>query len=529
MSQGAAQQRSAAKRCTRSASLAAFALAAVMSIVASNPAKAEPASVIIDTGAIEGLSDQGLDRFLGIPYAAAPVGERRWRAPAPPAPWSGVRAATAFSDDCPQRRPPWDRTQSDHPISEDCLGINVWRPSAAEGPLPVMVWIHGGGFVMGSSSQTALDGGAIARRGVIVVSFNYRIGRFGFFAHPALSAEQAGAPLGNYGMMDQLAALGWVQRNIAAFGGDPGNVTIFGESAGGTSVLHLMVMEEARGLFHRAIAQSSAGRDRWPMLSAATHRPSAEAIGERFAREAGLQNASTSDLRALPMETVMGRVDLVNAEENTFSGPIVDGTLVTGSAADGFRAGRQVNVPLLIGFNSNELGALPGILRNPMARRFANLLGAPRRELERVYGGRSAFNRGFVSDFPFAEPARFVAGVSARAGAPTYLYVFDYVSEARRDGADGASHATDVPFVFSTMAEVWPGVTPADQAQSDLMIEYWTNFAKSGDPNSEARPPWNLYAGDSRAFWFTNHGPAERDLNTSVLDAIESAHGARQP
>jgi para-nitrobenzyl esterase len=389
-----------------------------------------------------------------------------------------------------------------------------------------MVWIHGGGFVMGSSSQAALDGGAIARRGVIVVSFNYRLGRFGFFAHPALSAEQAGGLLGNYGMMDQLAALRWVQRNIAAFGGDPGNVTIFGESAGGTSALHLMVMEEARGLFHRAIAQSSAGRDRWPALTTPTHRPSAEAIGERFSREAGLQSASVGDLRALPMETVMGRVDLINSEENTFSGPIVDGVLVRGSAADGFRSGQQAQIPLLIGVNSNELGALPGIFRNPMANRFAGLLGAPRRDLERIYGGRSAFNRGFVSDFPFVEPARFIAGLSAAAGAPTYLYIFDYVSEARREGSDGASHATDVPFVFSTMGEVWEGVTPADQAQSDLMISYWTAFARGGDPNGEGRVSWRTYRSDSKALWLTNDGPVERGLNTSVLDAIQAAHAA---
>lgn len=393
--------------------------------------------------------------------------------------------------------------------------------------MPVMVWIHGGGFVMGSANGPLLDGAAIARRGVVLVSLNYRIGRFGFFAHPALSAEQAGSTVGNYGLMDQIEALRWVQRNIAAFGGDPGNVTIFGESAGGTSVLNLMVVEQARGLFHRGIAQSSGARDRWPALREATHRPSAEMIGERFAREAGLPNATASDLRRIPVETLMGRLDLINGEEETFSGPIVDGQLIRGTAAAGFEKGWQGSLPLLIGFNSNELGALPAFLRNPLVDKAVRILDAPQDQLERVYGGRDAYYRGFVSDYPFAEPSRHVANTYASAGLPSYLYVFDYVIEANRRNADGASHATDVPFVFSTVSTAWPNATSSDQAQSELMLDYWTAFARTGDPNGSDRPGWPVYTGDSSALWFTNSGPSIHDLNKPVLDAIQRLQSVR--
>ncbi len=209
----------------------------------------------------------------GLPYAAPPVGPLRWRPPQAPAGWSGVRDASAYGDDCVQKRAGWDSTQSKLPVSEDCLTLNVWAPADAKG-LPVMVWIHGGGFTMGSGSQPLFDGAKLARRGVVIVTLNYRLGRFGFFAHPALTAEGAGAPLGNYGLMDQVAALQWVKANIATFGGDPAKVTIFGESAGGGSVIQLMLMPSAQGLFRAAAVESGGGRDDWPTLAKAEEKAS---------------------------------------------------------------------------------------------------------------------------------------------------------------------------------------------------------------------------------------------------------------
>lgn len=485
------------------------------------------ALVTVDTGTLAGARSADVERFLGIPFAAAPSGPLRWRPPQPAAAWPGQRAAVAFGNDCVQNRPQWDRMSSDLPLGEDCLYLNVWRPAQrAEAALPVMVWIHGGGFVMGSSGTPVLDGSAIARRGIVVVSFNYRLGRFGFFAHPVLSAAQHDEPLGNYGLMDQIAALRWVRRNIGAFGGDAGNITIFGDSAGGTSVLQLMAIDQARGLFHKAIAQSAGGRDPWPHLRRATHRPSAEAIGERFAREAGLREPTPEALRALPAELLRGGLDLVNMEPDTYSGPMIDGTLVTGPAAQAFAAGHHARVPLLSGFTSNELGDLPAPLRDMMVQRCLALLDLPRERIEALYGGAEGLSRGLVSDFPFAEPARHVAALCAAAGAPSFLYVFDYVVESLRTAVHGAAHATDVPYVFSTLTRLWPQATTADEAQSALMLDYWTQFARAGDPNCAGRPRWPVYRGDSMAFWFGQDGPALRALAATRLDAIEAARTA---
>lgn len=255
----------------------------------SPPSAGVPVETQIDSGTLRGREADGIKSFKGIPYAAPPVGELRWRAPAAPTAWSGVREADQYGSDCVQNRVSWDKTQSAQPTSEDCLTLNVWAPAAAK-KAPVMVWIHGGGFVMGSGSQPIFDGAKLAGRDVVVVTFNYRLGRFGFFAHPALTREAAGAATGNFAFMDQVAALEWVKRNIAAFGGDPGNVTIFGESAGGGSVNQLMLAQPARGLFHKAIAQSGGGRDVLPLLSAErAGKPSAEAVGTAFAAKAGVK------------------------------------------------------------------------------------------------------------------------------------------------------------------------------------------------------------------------------------------------
>ncbi|MBP7705064.1 MAG: carboxylesterase family protein [Caulobacter sp.] len=489
------------------------------------PTAGAPVRAQVETGALSGRQADGVSIFKGIPYAAPPVGDLRWRAPARAASWQGVREADRFGFDCVQNKPGWDATQSREPQSEDCLTLNIWAPQGAA-KAPVMVWIHGGGYVMGSGSQPIFDGSKLARRGVIVVTFNYRLGRFGFFAHPALTAEAKGGPVGNYGYMDQVAALEWVKRNAAAFGGDPANVTIFGESAGGGSVNQLMLMPQARGLFGKAIAQSGGGRDVLALLNAdKPTKPSAESIGAAFARKAGVATDDAAALRALPAKTVLGGIDLLNMEEATYSGPFIDGQFVTGGAAEGFAAGKQAKVPYLVGANSDELGVIPALFRGGMVSKALKQLGGDTAAIEAAYGGKSAMNDSFLSDMTFVEPARHLAGLQAAAGAPTWLYSFGYVPEAKRKSQKGAPHASDLAFVFGNLSALDVKTTAADEAAATLIGDYWVAFARAGDPNGAGRAAWPAYRRDAdELLSFTNDGATTGKPAAAVLDAI----GAQQ-
>ncbi len=462
-----------------------------------------PVEASVRDGALRGYVENGVRTFKGVPYAQAPVGDLRWRPPQAAKAWIGVREAQAFGPDCMQNRVGWDDTQTKLPVSEDCLTLNVWTPAGAS-KAPVMVWIHGGGFVMGSGSQPVFDGAALARRGVVVVTFNYRLGRFGFFAHPALDAEHPDEPKANYAFMDQVAALAWVKANIASLGGDPGRVTVFGQSAGGGSVAQMMLIPGARGLFQQAIAQSGGGRDVWPLLAA--DRPgkvSAEAIGTAFADKAGLKTADAAALRALPAAKLLGKLDLLNMEEATFSGPVVDGRLVTGSAVEGFAAGRQAKVPLLIGANSDELGIIPGFLKGMFAGKTIAQLGLPEDKLLAIYGNKSTLNNDLPSDATFVEPAHALAGLAAKGGQPVWSYSFGYVVEAKRKDWRGAPHSGDLGFVFDTLGKLKDPPTTADQAVATRWADAWVAFAKTGDPG------WSRYdpATDQR-MTVTNDGAA---------------------
>ena len=270
-----------------------------------------------------GAAADGVVSWKGVPFAAPPVGDLRWRAPRPAPAWDGVRQASAYANDCMQQPFPSDAAPLGTPPAEDCLYLNVWAPEKpAAAKLPVMVWIHGGGFVNGGSSPAVYDGSHFARRGVVFVSFNYRLGRFGFFAHPALTQEAAGGPLGNYGYLDQIAALRWVQKNVAAFGGDPGNVTLFGESAGGGSVNTLMISPLAKGLFHKAIVQSGGGRAGGVMAMRHARQPgpdgspSGEANGLAFAKLAGVTGEDAAALAALRKLPAADVVRGLNADDD---------------------------------------------------------------------------------------------------------------------------------------------------------------------------------------------------------------------
>ena len=330
-------------------------------------AAATPDLVKVDSGQLKGVVNNGVVSFKGIPFAAPPIGELRWRPPQPAKPWTEVRSAAKFAPDCLQVPFPSDAAPLSASLSEDCLYVNVWAPAASGSKkLPVMVWIYGGGFVNGGTSPAVYDGTKFAEDGTVFVSLNYRVGRFGFFAHPALSRENPKEPHGNYGYMDQIAALQWVKRNIAAFGGDPGNVTVFGESAGGGSVLMLLTSPLSERLFQKAIVQSGGGRDhlmglRYIDKSSPLGIPSSEDIGMNFAKSNGIESIgpeALAALRALPAEKVVAGLNMatMGAAAQTYSGPMVDGRIVVESPQAAILAGRWSKVPVMIGATSADIG-----------------------------------------------------------------------------------------------------------------------------------------------------------------------------
>jgi para-nitrobenzyl esterase len=482
------------------------------------------APVRTEAGPVSGLVADGVAAYKGIPFAAAPVGDLRWRAPQPPQPWTTVRPADQYASDCMQKPFGGDAAPLGTPPAEDCLYLNVWTPAERRaGPLPVMVWIYGGGFVNGGSSPAVYDGSAFARRGVVFVSMNYRLGRFGFFAHPALTAEAKaeapGAALGNYGFLDQLAALQWVKRNAAAFGGDPGNVTIFGESAGGGSVNALMISPLARGLFHKAIVQSGGGRSRGPIsmrhvsTPGANGSPSAEALGVAFATKAGITAAGAEALkalRALPPAAVVNEMNLMASQPDTYSGPMIDGVFLTEEAEPAFRTGRQAKVPYMIGANDREFGFFS--LPPDRATAMFDVFGADKAAVLKAYDPQGA-NPGeaavqLMSDQAMVEPARLLARLTAPA-QPTYAFRFSYVASSLRAKEKGALHATEIPFVFATVRAKYGAATTAeDVAVGEAMNAYWVAFAKTGDPNGDGRPRWPAYtAARDEIMDFTAAGP----------------------
>lgn len=466
--------------------------------------------VTIDTGALRGTASGDIDVFKVVPYAAPPVGDLRWRAPQAAAAWDGVRDARSSGPRCPQ--PYRASTWAPGPMSEDCLYLNLWVPHGGTG-LPVMVWIHGGGYFSGSGTMKLYDGKALAKRGVIVITINYRLGRLGFFAHPALKADRDARhpdePMGLYGVLDQIAALQWVQRNIAAFGGDPTNVTIFGESAGGGSVTQLMVSPLARGLFARAISQSGAtgtSLDTFMEVSL-PGRPSAMRLAQAFLDSAGVPgDIDAAGLRALPADLF---VDANPLAEQPWT--FVDGSIVPDSVARMFAEGRQQRVPFLLGANSHEgasIRARPGAMADIAP-------DVTRDELEALYGRQSetGYAQLWFGDSRFLAAAKFLAtgmangSADAGGGAPAYLYYLSYRTRAARGYYPGVRHGDDLPYVFQALADFETGAVAEDYRVSKRIAAYWTQFAKTGDPNGPGLPRWEPYrAAEDNWFEMGEHG-----------------------
>ncbi len=503
------------------------------------------ATVRVDGGELQGSSADGVTSFKGIPFAAPPVGDRRWRPPQAAPRWTGVRQAAEFGASCMQGRfggpppgagragappaggtapapatpsapatqpaptlaPPAAAVAAAPAPSEDCLYLNVWRPAdPATRNAPVMVWIYGGGFTGGSSSSPNTSGAQFAKQGVVLVAMNYRVGRFGFFAHPALSRERPDENKGNYAYMDQIAALQWVKKNIAAFGGDPNNVTIFGFSAGGVSVHSMLASPEARGLFHKAIVQSGGSRD-----SVLTARPmradgadpnypvSAETIGINFAKSMGIDGtdeAALAKLRGLSADEVLRGVPpqpgAAPPQETT---PILDGKLITETAETAYKAKRMPRVPLLLGSNSADTAG--NRIRSRTKEEFFARYGQWSAEAKAAYDPDGTTDLATMvsranDDFGQAEPARFAANAFAANGSPVYLYRFSYVQTSMREMARaGAPHGGEIAYVFGTLSAGRGGApTPDDYAVSRMGQSYWVNFARTGDPNGTGLPGW---------------------------------------
>ncbi|HEX4695684.1 carboxylesterase/lipase family protein [Sphingomonas sp.] len=510
-------------------------LLALGGLMLAAPAMAQTGPVVnAPSGAVRGASDRGTVVFKGIPYARPPIGALRWRPPVAMPRWSRVRDASAFGPACvqPQSKTPTSvySPAQPLPVSEDCLTLNIWTPKNAKNA-PVFFWIHGGALVTGSSREPMYDGKRLAERGVIVVSINYRLGVLGWLAHPQLSAESPQHVSGNYGLLDQIAALQWVRYNIAAFGGDARNVTIAGESAGGLSVMYLMDSPLARGLFQKAIAESAYMISMPDLKKSVYGAPSGEAMGQLLG--GGLQAPDIATLRGMDAQTITD-----SAAKMGF-GPwgTVDGLVLPMQMVDAFDQKKQAPVPLLAGFNQGEIRSLMMLAPKPPATaeayetairdRYGDLADA----FLRLYPAAD-YKESIIAttrDGLYGWTAERLARKQTAIGQPAYLYLFDHGYPAMDTAGLHAFHASELPFVFGTIDVLpprWPTIpaTADERAISDAIADYWASFARTGKPVAANAPAWPAYGNAANYMHFaatpqpeTKLMPGMYALNETVM------------
>lgn len=474
--------------------------------IAANPVVEAPA------GTLEGKTVGKVREYKGIPFAQPPVGPLRWKAPQPLPAWPGVRKAQSFGAACIQPRPAAVHIYANPPakISEDCLTLNIWAPEDAK-DAPVIVWIHGGALTTGYSHEGMYDGAKLAARGAIVVSINYRLGVLGYLAHPALSAESPDGVSGNYGVLDQIAALEWVKANIGAFGGDAGNVTIAGESAGALSVMYLMASPKARGLFHKAIAQS-AYMISTPSLKEERHgEAAAEATGLRVAAALGANDLTS--LRAMDATALSDGA----LKAGYFPWGTIDGKILPRQLVDTFDRGEQAPVPIIAGFNIGEIRSLrmlaPPVPANAAAyeaairERYGDLADA----WLKLYPAKNLGEAILATprDAMYGWTSERLAIKQTALGQPSYLYLFDHGYPAASEAGLHGFHAAEIPFVFGTAGDTppyWPKIpdTVAERRFATAMGDYWVSFAKTGKPEAAGQAAWRAYGGDAAFIAFAD-------------------------
>ncbi len=523
---------------------------AMVGLLLAGVAAADPARVRIDSGELQGVATDGVVHFLGIPYAAAPSGDLRWRPPQLVQAWDGVRPADAMGHACPQ---PTGKYQADWVnnaiaaagIDEDCLNLNIWAPAEHSGRLPVMFYIHGGNMQYGSNVMPLYDGTALAREDVVVVFINYRLGYLGRFAHPALSRLQADEPLANYGLFDQIAALEWVQNNIAAFGGDPDNVTIFGHSAGGVSVNYLLTTPQSAGLFHKAIAQGSGVlidrtmhfRETVPAAGATGN--SSEQVGtdlaENFAISQGSDAEIVAALRALSWQQI---IEYQNSKQLPFN-PVVDGRVVVDDIAKVFERGEQHDVPYIGGANSWEWNQIANV---PLIGKWflggALIEGLSDEDLAAFddQWTRIGLSQRWFGEGLFWSSTRYLGKQMANVASPAWIYRVDYQQTAVRGQFPGSVHGLEMPYVFGQIKEHPEYQRPSEAAAfppseedlrwGDTVRGYWLNMAKHGNPNGAFQgrrlPEWPEYRPDTdlTLVMGTEFKPVA-GLNKETLDYLE--------